>query len=57
MLCFMDKTYCICQDCGNDKCDSRLTDEVAERAATFGLPVSVNDESKTCRCYVKKTDL
>ena len=57
MICFMDKTYCICQDCGNDKCDTRLTDDVAERAATFGLPVSVNDESQTCRCYIKKTDL
>ena len=57
MIVFMDKTYCTCDHCGNEKCDIRLTDDIVERAATFGLPVSIADESKSCSCYVKKTDL
>ena len=57
MIVFMDKTYCTCDHCGNEKCNIRLTDDIVERAATFGLPVSIADESKSCSCYVKKTEL
>jgi len=57
MIVYKDKTYCISEDCGNEKCEFRLTDDIVETAATFGLPVSISNESKICNCYIKKTDI
>lgn len=57
MICYRDRTYCNSKDCDRIKCDDRLTDEVVLKAKGLGLPVSVSDFSKYCRCYVKKTDI
>ena len=55
MICYRDKTYCVSKDCVNQSCKRRMTDEIQEKAAAFGLPVSLTDESKICRYYVTKT--
>lgn len=55
MICYRDTTYCVSKDCVNKSCKRRMTDEIHEKAAKCGLPVSVTDESKTCTYYVTKT--
>lgn len=57
MIVYQDRTYCVSNDCCNDRCVVRLTDDIVEKAAIFGLPVSIADESKNCNCYIKKTDI
>lgn len=57
MLVYRDTTYCANDNCGNKDCEFRLTDEIVDKAVTFGLPVSIADESENCNCYINKTEI
>ena len=57
MISYRDRSFCISRDCGNTECERRLTDDVFEKASAFGLCVSLVDETKSCNCYIEKTEL
>lgn len=54
MICYKDTTYCVSKDCVNRNCKIRMTDEIQEKAMKLCIPVSLSDETKTCRYYVGK---
>ena len=54
MIVYEDMTFCIREDCTNDKCRRLLTQEVLDRAAAAGLPLSVSDFGPVCKEYRKK---
>ena len=55
MICYKDTTFCVSKDCVNQSCKIRMTDEIQEKASKLYIPVSVSDETKTCRYYVNRT--
>ena len=55
MICYKDTTYCVSKDCVNQSCKRRMTDDIQDKAARIGLPVSLSNETETCRYYVTKT--
>lgn len=54
MICYKDTTFCVSRDCVNKSCQNRMTDEIQEKANKLCIPVSVSDETKVCRYYVKR---
>ena len=54
MICYKDTTFCVSKDCVNQSCQNRMTDEIQEKANKLCIPVSVSDETKTCRYFVSK---
>ena len=54
MICYKDTTYCISKDCVNKSCNRRMTDEIQNKANKLCIPVSLSDETKTCRYYVSR---
>lgn len=51
MIVYDDMTFCVREDCVNDKCSRLLTQEVRDRAADVGLPLSVSDFGPVCKDY------
>lgn len=39
MICYMDKTFCVSEECEN-KCDRQLTEEIKRAADALDLPIS-----------------
>ena len=56
MIVYRDMTFCVREDCMNDKCRRLLTDGVRNRAVAAGLPLSLSDFGPVCKDYRKKDE-
>ena len=54
MIVYDDITFCVREDCANKNCRRLLTQEVRDRAADAGLPLSVSDFGPVCKDYERK---
>lgn len=43
MICYRDRCYCSREDCTNELCTCRLTEQVKQDAERVGLPIDVAD--------------
>lgn len=57
MICYRDMTFCRGDGCVKfTDCPRALTDEVAQKAETFGLPISQFMQPSELKCYVKSKE-
>jgi len=55
MICYRDMTFCNAEDCTNNKCFRKITDEVIESGTKWwgspDFPIAISDFSTVCKEY------